>query len=146
MKRALIIVAAALAALAGYVAYVVNAPVCVVHEGPVMFSALGRAERAVLPQRAGALHYAWRGQGSSFCSVTRFDVPNWAEFTAAYPFRPVRELPPAFAAVPQELAQLPWWQPQRAQHLLLAEIPEHRAYLAADEEEQTAYLLVLEND
>lgn len=146
MKRAWLIGAAVAAAFAGYVAYVMCAPVCVIHGEPVMFSALGRAERALLPQRAGALHYAWRGQGSSFCSVTRFEVPDWAEFTTAYPFRPAENLPPAFAAVPQELANLPWWQPQRAHSPLLAVFPERRAYMLADEEAQVAYLLVLENN
>lgn len=146
MKRILTIVSVVLAALAGYVAYVMHAPVWVIHEEPVMFSALGRAERALLPQRAGALYYAWRGQGKGFCSVTRFEVPDWAEFTTAYPFRPAETLPPAFAEVPPELANLPWWQPQRAKHTLMAVYPERCAYMLADEDAQVVYLLVLENN
>lgn len=144
MKRALVIVLVVLAALAGYMAYVVNAPVCVVHEGPVMFSALGRAERAVLPQRAGALHYAWRGQGRTFCSVTRFEVPDWAAFKAAYAFRPVPSLPAAFAAVPPELARLPWWQPQTVKEPEVVDFPDRHACMVADDTAQAVYLLVSE--
>lgn len=144
MKRAWLIGAAVAAVSVGYVFCVMQSPVCVIHAEPVMFSALGRAERAVLPERAGAIHYAWRGQGSAFCSVTRFEVPDWEAFKAAYAFQPAAVLPQAFAAVPQELARLPWWQPQRAEQPLLAVFPDRHACMVADDAAQVAYLLVSE--
>lgn len=144
MKRLVFSGVALLTLMAGYALYVMQAPVCVIHAEPVMFSALGRAERAVLPERAGAIHYAWRGQGSAFCSVTRFEVPDWVAFKATYVFQPAEVLPQAFAAVPQELAQLPWWQPQRVSHPLLAVFPDRHACLLADDAAQVAYLLVSE--
>lgn len=145
-RRLCYLAAAALLVLCGYAAYVVQRPVCIVHPQPVGLGALGRAERSLLPQDARCIRYAWRAQGRSFCSLTRFEPADRAAFLAMHDFRPVQELPAAFASVPAELAALPWWQPQAAAGLLAAAVPECRAALVADAGAGVVYLLVLEND
>lgn len=143
LRRLCLLGVAAAVALAGYVATVWQRPVCTVHPAAVMFSSLGRAERAVLPDDAGAIRHAWRMQGQHYCSVTRFEVGDTAALLQRYTFHPLSEQEhAALAAVPAELSALPWWQPSAA--TLFADInPACTLFVNPLTEE--FYLLVTEN-
>lgn len=135
-------VAAAVAA-AGYVVSVWQSPVCTVHPTAVMLSSLGRAERAVLPDDAGAIRHAWRMQGHRYCSVTRFEVGDNAALLQRYTFHPLSPQAHAdLAAVPAELSALPWWQASTAP-LFAAVNPACTLFVNPQTEE--FYLLVTEN-
>lgn len=130
-----------------YVLWVFHTPVCTVHPGVVPFSSLGRAERAVLPEEAGALRHAWYADGLTYVSVTRFEVPSAELLRRRFPFRPAT---PADAARLTDLPpglQQPWWLclplpegaeiavPAEKSLLLLLPPPADTAYLMVREEE-----------
>ncbi len=143
LRRLCLLGVAAAVALAGYVATVWQRPVCTIHPAAVMFSSLGRAERAVLPDDAGAIRHAWRMQGRHYCSVTRFEVGDTAALLQRYTFHPLSEQEhTALAAVPAELSALPWWQASAAP-LFAAVNPACTLFVNPRTEE--FYLLVAEN-
>lgn len=134
---------AAAVAVAGYVVSVWQSPVCTVHSAAVMFSSLGRAERAVLPDDAGAIRHAWWMQGHRYCSVTRFEVGDTAALLQRYTFHPLSpQERAALAAVPAELSALPWWQASTAP-LFAAVNP--ACTLFANPQTEEFFLLVVEN-
>lgn len=121
-----------------------SAPAVKVHEGVVMFSSLGRAERALLPDDAGDIHHAWWARGRSYCSVTRFAVGDAAAYCRAHDFRPLSAAP-ALDTLPQELAQLPWFRPLgQLNGGASAEESAYSARIYADEKGEFFYLWVRE--
>lgn len=121
-----------------------SAPAVKVHEGPVMFSALGRAERALLPDDAGDIRHAWWAQGAAYCSLTRFQARDAAAYRRAHDFR-LSPAAPALDSLPPELAQLPWFIPAgQAQGLREAADTEGAARLFADDKTDFFYLWVQE--